>query len=425
MAIDPEKFQRLQDRLDEIAEATPVEDENSKQAMEMVLGDALDEVEELIDESREPRLYVFGRSGAGKSSLINALSNQQVAEVDAVAPQTVDSESYHISASDRYASWDIVDSRGLFESVPPEGAIPTDTVEFLKEDLKEYRPDMLIHVMKPDHVRAGKRDFEVLNELQDEFGDLFPPVVYCLNHVDTHLTPGGDWPPETNPSLAGDIKETLDFATRVIEEKTETELQRKPLEESQPLSGYQFGSEDHIGIVPVCLKEGARWNVDSLNMLIGDFLPDSARLQYAQLQQREDIMRELSQDVTNKFATAATGVGAAPVPVADVAVLLPLQYLLIVIVGGLSCEEMKVETGKQYLGAMGGTTIAGLAARSMARSLLQYIPGAGTAISASVAGGGTWAIGRSAETYFFDDEIVEPSSLREKGEDQIETENED
>jgi uncharacterized protein (DUF697 family)/GTPase SAR1 family protein len=425
MAIDPEKFQKLQDRLDDIADAAPVEDENSRKAMEMVLGDALDEVEELIDESRPPRLYVFGRSGAGKSSLINALSNQEVAETGAVAPQTVDSELYHISASDRYASWDVVDSRGLFESVPPEGGVPTDTVEFLKEDLREYRPDMLIHVMKPGHARAGERDFEVLNELQEEFGELFPPVVYCLNHVDTHLTPGGEWPPENNPSLAGDIKETLDFVTGVLEEKQDTELQKTPLDENQPLTGYKFDSDDHVGIVPVCLKEGARWNVDPLNRLISDFLPDSARLQYAQLQQRQDIMRDLSRDVTNKFAGAATGIGALPVPVGDVAVLLPLQYLLIVIIGGFSCQEMKVETGKEYLGAMGGTTIGGLAARSMARSLLQFVPIAGTAISASVAGGGTWAMGRSAEAYFFDDEVIEPSSLREEGKGRFQEENED
>lgn len=425
MAVDPQKFETVEDSLDHIAKAAPVENEKSREIMKQVLRNALDEVGEIIDESRPPRLYVFGRSGAGKSSLINALSNQEVAETGAVAPQTVDSELYHISASERYSSWDIVDSRGLFESVPPEGGVPTDTVEFLKEDLKEYRPDMLIHVMTPNHARSGERDFEVLNELQEEFDELFPPVVYCLNHIDTHLTPGGDWPPENNPSLAGDIKETLDFATDVLEEKTGAELSRDPLNENQPLFGYNYGSKSHIGIAPVCLKEGARWNVNSLNRLIGDFLPDSAVLQYAQLQQRQEMMRDLSRDVTNKFAGAAMGVGAAPVPVGDVAVLLPLQYLLITLVGGFSCEEMEKGTAKEYLGAVGGTTVAGLAARSLARSVLQVIPGAGTAVSASVAAGGTWAVGRSAEAYFFDDEVVDPSSMTDEGEEKFEEQSED
>jgi len=410
MALDPDKFRNFRNQLDDIAEQAPIDDEDSKAVMDTILGEALRETEDLIDESRPPRLYLFGRSGAGKSSLINALANKDVAEVGSVEPTTVDSEMYHISFPDRYANWDVVDSRGLFESVSPDGNVPEDTVSFMKEDLKEYRPDILLHVMTPDQVRAGEDDFETVRELREELGDLFPPVVYCLNKVDTHMSPGGDWPPEENASLAGDIKDNLDFVADVLGED-----EKNAFDESQPLHGYEFDSKEHVGVVPVYLKDEPYWNVETLSWLVGDFLPEDARLQFIQAQQREGLMRDLARDITNRFAITSGGVGFAPLPIADIAVLSSMQLFLVGIIGGLSCREIEWETVEDYLTAMGGTTIAGLTARSAARSLIQILPGVGTAISTAVAGGTTWAIGRSAEEYYFNDKVVKPSSLVEKG----------
>ena len=420
MGADPEKFKNFRKYVDEITENVPIQEENREFIMDEIMGQAFGDIEEVIDESREPRLYVFGRSGAGKSSLINALANREVAEVGTVEPTTEGSKMYHISFPDRYASWDVVDSRGLFESVSPGGDVPADTRKMLKEDLKEYRPDILIHVMTPDQVRAGKEDFQAVENLREDLGSLFPPIVYCLNKVDTHNTPGGDWPPGNNPSLAGDIKSNLDFVSKVLDEEEKTAF-----DESQPLRGYEFESEDHIGVVPVYLQSEPYWNVETLSWLIGDFLPDSARLQFLQAQQREGLMQDMARDITNRYATIAGGIGGAPTPVADIGVLTPMQLMLVGVIGTLSCRELEWSTVEDYLTAMGGTTVAGLAARSAARSLVQVVPGVGAAVSATVAAGTTWAVGRSAEEYFFNDNVVKPSEMVGKGKNKFTQEGEE
>jgi len=222
----------------------------------------------------------------------------------------------------------------------------------------------------------------------------------------------GEWPPEEHPDVAGKIKDNLDFIAELLDEDPD------PFEGRQPLNGYKFDSNRHIGVVTTYLKpdnDEERWNIETLSWLIGGFLPEGAQLQFLQAQRRERLMKDMSRKMTNRFAVIAGGVGDFPAPVADIGVLLGLQAVLIGLIGGFSCRELKWETVQDYLGAMGGTTVMGVAARQLARSLIQLAPVGGTAISAAVAFGGTWAIGRSAEEYFFNDNVVKPSELLDEG----------
>jgi len=415
MAIDPEKYGKFRDNMNNFVESVPGGGGKTKKIVENHIDPLLNEYDDILRGKRPPRLYIFGRAGAGKSSLINALANQDVASVGSVEPETIESRLYNISFPEKYSDWEVVDSRGLFESTTPDGELPENTIKFMQEDIREYRPDVLLHVMTPDQVRAGKDDFDVVDNLENKLENV-PPILTVLNKVDTHMSPGGDWPPENNAALSGDIQRNLEFVSKVISDVVlEDNFDVTPFDEVNPVRGHQFNSKKFIGVIPVYAKEEPYWNMDTLSLLIGEYLPDDARLQFFQAQERAGIMRDLASDITRSSAKAAAAIGAAPTSYSDIIPITAIQYVQIALIGGFSCRELEKKTVLEFLSSAGLISGTAFALREVARGLVQFMPVAGQVVSGSIAGGGTYAMGKAAERYFFDGVVEEPDTFIDEG----------
>src|SRR5699024_1357636 len=393
MAIDKDKTRELIDDIDKLFDSIskPLPKETKKFLKKKVMGPVFDEVRKLIEESRPQVLFLMGRSGHGKSSLLNALANSKVAEVGDIKPTTPESVAYEINFKDRYANWSVIDTRGIFETTKPDGALGVDAIEILKKDIIKYKPDIILHVINASEIRNLSNDLKVFNDItttiRKETGVKVPTII-ALNKVDTLGNPR-DWPPEESVEKSGLIKDALDYMVEgvlSIDKFTRIDLNKN-------IKGYKIYSDYYIQIIPICSLKRDLWNIEVLSDFIGENLSDEALIDFFQAQERREQLKRLSTSIINKFSTIAGTIGASPIPIADILVLTPIQLLMISIIGGLSCREFNKDTANEYLTAAGINLGAAFGLRTVAHQLTKLIPIAGWVGSGAIAASGTYAIG--------------------------------
>jgi hypothetical protein len=403
MAVNPEQYEDLSGLFTELIDPSLGSKEDAETVAEYCEDLLIDDVTGIVLESRSPKLYVLGRSGAGKSSLVNALANRQVADVGAFEPTTVSSSAYEIPFPDRTATWDVVDSRGLFESVPADEGIPVGTIEKVEADLVEHNPDFLLHIMTPEQVRAGEDDFNVVEELDDAIIGGLPPRVICLNKVDTFLTPGGDWPPKRNGTLRQQITEMLALVTDIVSVADYCEY-----DEEEPARGWIYDSNEIIGAFPTYLKEDPYWNLTTLTELLCDYLPAEGVLQFAQAQRRERMMRRLARKQTIAVANAVNHIPRKLIINPNVPIVTGFESYLIALIASFSGRELSADTVEEFVDN------GNLSVRDMVLFTSWPAVDSLTGIfneDRRYFRNYMYCVGRAAEVYFFDEEVVGPEKF--------------
>lgn len=406
MGLDREKTKELLENIDALFDAITINSsETAKKTLKkIVLGPAIGEIEKLVNESRPPVMLLMGRSGHGKSSVINALANKEVATVDDIRPKTAESVPYVITFEEQNSTWKVIDTRGIFETTKPNEATNQSPIDVLKESIVKYKPDVVMHIISMPETRNLSNDLAVYKEIMQGIKVNIPTII-VLTKADTLGNPR-EWPPEQFAKKAGQMGDVLDYmVTDVLCVKA------KPMNQNIPYYGYVIDDSTYVGIVPVSALWDDRWNIGTLSDLIGNHLEESAQLDFFQAQERMDQLKKISSALIKRFSTIAGTIGTTPIPVADIAILTPLQILMISIIGALSGRPVSKDTATEYIAAAGVNIGAAIGLREGARQLVKLVPFGGSVISGSIAATSTYALGKSAEAYFFEKELKKPKSF--------------
>lgn len=165
--------------------------------------------------------------------------------------------------------------------------------------------------------------------------------------------------------------------------------------------------------------QGVRWgggtSVEALSDALIEALPPSAALEGARaLVPGHRARLRLSRRIVTSSASLSMTVGLAPIPFSDLAAIAPLQLTMVTAIAHLSGEPWDRKAAGQWLMGAGLVGGAALGFRWTARQLLKFVPGAGSLVSASMAGAGTASLGHAAIAYYLANE-----ARRERARDHV------
>jgi uncharacterized protein len=378
------------------------------------------ELRELFIEQRAPRMILIGRRGSGKSSLVNAIFAEQVAEVGH-EKSTTGQAQWH-TYTGRFGALDILDTRGLQEGSDPDladdAASPLDSI---LRAIKPKAPDLILFVIKAKEIDAaigGDLDgLTAVVEFVQRTHGYKVPIIGVISQAD-------EVEPKDAPLHAPDeADEPEDIVDKLDRIHTIEDLLRKRLAAYSKL-------KDHVaGVLAVSsymrfrrdgtLHKDERWQIDKLVHLLSSELPNQARIDLARLSQVRTVQLKLADRLTAIQASLAAGAALIPIPIADIGLITPIQTSLIAGIAYVGGREMTMKTAGEFLTAVGGNMGVALGLREVARQIVKLIPGFGSAVSAGVAAAGTYGIGKASSAYYIKGESAERARdvLHEQSED--------
>lgn len=383
-----------------------------------ILGDKeLRQLMEGIDNHRPPKIFVMGRTGTGKSSLINALCGAYVAPVGDIRSCTLDAEPYECKDSGR-PLMEVLDTRGIGELTALD---PISAEKKIIQQIKEFSPDVALLVLDAgDRSDMIKTDAEFMKKVSKEYYSINKvelPIVVVLNKCDQI------YPIEYNDNKIKNINEAVQRdkeAIATIRLKVAHIIAVSSYLEWKTPDGNFISVED-INSLPKCdienlqIARDGRYQIEELLDILGDSILDSgAKMGLRMASRLNDVVKRLAKQLNKIFSGLSMAVATTPIPGSDIYVLIAIQSILVYLIVLLSGREASLDTAKEFVFSMGGVAGAGYIFRLTSQQLTKFanivFPGAGSTVSALIASGGTGAIGNAAIAYYIDGKLIDEVS---------------
>ncbi|MFD1143264.1 GTPase family protein [Larkinella insperata] len=408
--------QPLQSQLSEVLQKLESLLERVPEAVAKEVRQQIREFRQILVDTRPPRFALVGRRGSGKSSLINAIFGQKIAQVGHEKAQTGEATWWPYSGE--LGSIDILDTRGLQEgSRPDEADAASSPIESILTALREKAPDIILFLIKATEADAGiDHDLEALKTISqtvEKVHNYRPPVMVVATHCDT-LEPKNvrlHKPEEEDPDDLQEKRERVAVIENHLQAKFEADSYLKEsLITVLGVSSYQSWKND-------VLRSDERWRIDTLLDYLFNELPKEGKLAFARLSQIQTLQESIANRLTQIVAAICGGIAAVPIPFGDIVPITALQVALISAIAYVAGRQLSQETAKEFLTAIGATISAGLMLREVARASIKFLfPGGGSVISAGIASSATLGIGKAATAYFIQNLSIEKARQIFEGE---------
>lgn len=307
-----------------------------------------DALREALKERGHVNILIAGATGIGKSTLINAIFQGNLAVTGQgrpITPNTREIKKDNIPLS-------IFDSRGLEMADFP--AIMNELRSFVSERARDADHKKHIHVAWICILEDSRRVQPAEEELARILAE-YIPIIAVITKARQDKSLGRDGKPQ---SFRSTVQKMLPLAKNVIRVRAISE-------------------EDDDGVTKPAI--GLQELVDLTMQLV----PEGQKRAFVAAQRVDiELKKKQSQAIVASAAASAAGIAAAPIPFSDAIAIVPIQIGMLAGISatfGLSIDESFLTTvvGSIFTGA-GGT----LTGRAIVSGFLKLLPGIG-----SVAGG--------------------------------------
>ena len=412
-------YTKAENLIDNLPEAIP--DKYRKMLKDTVLGDAeLKNLMEGIESHRPPRIFLIGRTGVGKSSLINALCGAYVAPVGDTRSCTESAQMYQCKDGERVLM-EILDTRGIAESESLDSDISAE--DMLINQVNEFSPDVAILMLNCTHRDDVDSDVLFLKKLAKNYEDINNmrlPIVTVINKCDEMAPSRLKKPTEYSKNKLNNINEVVKYYKGIIVKnglKIDDIVAVSSLIDWQTPDGEEIPVE-YIDNLPkhdienLEMAFDGRYNIEKLLDILEDAILDfEAQMGLRMAARLNEVINRVARHLNKLFSGIAATIALSPIPCSDIYVLIILQSLLVCMIAALSGRNISMDTAKEFIFSMGGIVGAGyvfrLAAQQLSKLLNAVFVGAGSAVSSTIAALGTSSIGKAAMTYYIDGKDIE------------------
>lgn len=327
----------------------------------------MEAIQDKISNLKRLNIIVIGKSGVGKSTLINSVFRGQIAETGLGRPVT--QEIRKIEKKDY--PFTIYDTPGFELSSSQQKNVKSEIIEIIKKGQESRDISDAIHCIWYCINVGGNRTFDSseikwLKEFLSDKSYVHVPIIVVL----TQAVP----------------------KTKAIEMKAEVEKENIDIKKVIPVLAKDMNFDDEY--------IAKSYGLDNLIEVMEEVLPESLQDTLQNVQKTSlSAKKRRAQKVISTSVAAAVGAVYTPVPFADATMLVPIQTAMIASITAIYGLEINKSIITAFVSATIGTSGATILGRSVVSNLIKFIPAAGSIvgglISASTAGALTNAMGQA------------------------------